>query len=230
MDRNRRQPAVLLVDDDVELCQMMAEFLGHHGFRVSTVHDGRSGLAAAFKTRWDLVILDVMLPVIDGFEVLRQMRRRTTAPVIMLTARADERDRVAGLEEGADDYLVKPFAYEELLARVRALLRRHAPGPRRPMLRWDDVALDVAAHEAWRGQRPIELTAQEFKLLEQFLEHPRQVLTRQGLLGSVWGFPTDTASNVVDVYVGYLRQKLEAAGEPRVIQTVRGVGYVLRSG
>jgi two-component system response regulator MprA len=113
---------------------------------------------------------------------------------------------------------------------VRALLRRHAPSPRRPLLRWEDLALDTAAHEAWRGQRALDLTAQEFKLLEQFLEHPRQVLTRQGLLSSVWGFPTETASNVVDVYVGYLRQKLESAGEPRVIQTLRGVGYVLRSG
>ena len=139
MDRTREQPAILLVDDDVELCQMMVEFLGHHGFRVSTVHDGRSGLGAALKTGWDLVILDVMLPIIDGFEVLRQMRRRTTVPVIMLTARAEERDRVSGLEEGADDYLVKPFATAELLARIRAVLRRtahagaiaHAPSHRR---------------------------------------------------------------------------------------------------
>ena len=147
----------------------------------------------------------------------------------MLTA-AMQRGPCGAGSTRADDYLVKPFAYEEL-GRVRALLRRRTPLlPAHAAL--DDVALDTAAHEAWRGNRAIELTAQEFKLLEQFLEHPRQVLTRQGLLGSVWGFPrpSETESNVVDVYVGYLRQKLEAAGEPRVIQTLRGVGYILRSG
>jgi len=230
MQERQSAGRVLVVDDDPRISASIRRALVYEGYTVDVVTDGLAALAHVREHVPDLVVLDVMLPGLDGMEVCRRLRAADEVPILMLTARDATVDRVRGLDAGADDYLVKPFAYEELLARVRALLRRHAPGPRRPMLRWDDVALDVAAHEAWRGQRPIELTAQEFKLLEQFLEHPRQVLTRQGLLGSVWGFPTDTASNVVDVYVGYLRQKLEAAGEPRVIQTVRGVGYVLRSG
>jgi two-component system response regulator MprA len=221
---------VLVVDDDPRIAASIRRALVYEGYTVEVVADGVAALARVREQVPDLVVLDVMLPGLDGMEVCRRLRAADEVPILMLTARDATAERVRGLDSGADDYLVKPFAYEELLARVRALLRRHAPSAQRQMLRWEDLALDVAAHEAWRGQRAIELTAQEFKLLEQFLEHPRQVLTRQGLLGSVWGFPTETASNVVDVYVGYLRQKLEAAGEPRVIQTVRSVGYVLRTG
>ncbi|HLZ30938.1 MAG TPA: response regulator transcription factor [Chloroflexota bacterium] len=221
---------VLVVDDDPRIAASIRRALVYEGYAVEVAADGVAALARVRAHLPDLVVLDLMLPGLDGLEVCRRLRASDEVPILMLTARDTTADRVRGLDTGADDYLVKPFAYEELLARVRALLRRHPSGPRRVRLLWDDVGLDVAAHEAWRGQRAVELTALEFKLLEQFLEHPRQVLTRQGLLESVWGFPTDTASNVVDVYVGYLRQKLEAEGEPRVIQTVRGVGYVLRAG
>jgi two-component system response regulator MprA len=221
---------VLVVDDDPRIAASIRRALVYEGYTVDVAVDGVAALAQAREQMPDLVVLDQMLPGLDGLEVCRRLRAADEVPILMLTARDATADRVRGLDSGADDYLVKPFAYAELLARVRALLRRHPRGPRPPTLHWDDLALDVAAHEAWRGQRAIELTAQEFKLLEQFLEHPRQVLTRQRLLESVWGFPTDTASNVVDVYIGYLRQKLEAEGEPRVIQTVRGLGYVLRPG
>src|SRR6267154_63525 len=224
------QPHVLVVDDDAKIAAALRRALIYEGYQVEVAPDGQIALNRARERMPDLAILDIMMPGIDGLEVTRRLRAEGDVPILLLTAKDGTADRVRGLDSGADDYLVKPFAYEELLARVRALLRRHPPGPRLPRLLWEDVTLDVAAHEAWRGQRPIELTAQEFKLLEQFLEHPRQVLTRQSLLESVWGFPTDTASNVVDVYIGYLRQKLEAEGEPRVIQTVRGVGYVLRAG
>jgi len=232
MQAPRPPGRVLVVDDDPRIAASIRRALVYEGYVVDVALDGVAALARTREQMPDLVVLDLMLPGLDGLEVCRRLRAADEVPILMLTARDATADRVRGLDAGADDYLVKPFAYEELLARVRALLRRHPPGPRSPRLgrHWEDIALDVAAHEAWRGQRAIELTALEFKLLEQFLEHPRQVLTRQRLLESVWGFPTDTASNVVDVYVGYLRQKLEAEGEARVIQTVRGVGYVLRAG
>lgn len=163
-----------------------------------------------------------MLPGLDGIEVCRRLRAADSMPILMLTARDATMDRVRGLDSGADDYLVKPFSYEELLARVRALLRR-LPGESNNVLRWQDITMDPAAHEVWRGARKIDLTPQEFRLLEQFLRHPRQVLSREALLQS------DVDTNTVDVYIGYLRRKLEANGEPRVLQTVRGLGYVLRS-
>src|SRR3977135_3579244 len=174
----------------------------------------------------DLVVLDIMLPGADGITVCRRMRETAQFPILMLTALGGTEERVRGLDSGADDYLVKPFAYQELLARVRALLRRTAPADH---LRFGDLVLEPASRQAWRGSRPIVLTATEFDLLEHFLRHPRQVLAREQLLEAVWkGEPE--GDNVVAVYVGYLRQKLEAAGETRLLHTVRGAGYALREG
>jgi two-component system response regulator MprA len=176
----------------------------------------------------DLMILDVMLPGLDGMEVARRLQAGGGEfPILMLTAKDGTSDRVRGLDAGADDYLVKPFAYEELLARVRALLRRRAPRRQRT-IRYADISMDLGAHEVKRDGRLIALTAKEFDLLELFVRNPRQVLTRERIMDAVWGFDFGATSNVVDVYVGYLRQKLEDGGAPRVIQTLRGVGYVLR--
>jgi two-component system response regulator MprA len=221
---------VLVVDDDEPIAAALRRALEYEGLNVTVATDGYRALESARRQAPDLVVLDLMLPGIDGLTVCGRLR--TECPgvlVLMLTARDGMADRVKGLDAGADDYLVKPFAYEELLARVRALLRRRtgAAAPRR--LAFADVMLDASAHEVRRGERTIDLTAQEFELLQQFLANPRQVLSRPQLLDAVWGLPAATASNVVDVYVGYLRTKLEAAGEPRLIHTVRGVGYVLRA-
>jgi two-component system response regulator MprA len=175
------------------------------------------------------LVLDVLMPRIDGLELCRRMRRRgDRTPVLMLTARDAVSDRVAGLDAGADDYLVKPFALDELLARVRALLRRAIPGSDRTPLRFADIELDPVAHEVRRSNRPVELTRTEFLLLELFLRHPRQVLTRSLIFENVWGYDFGPTSNSLEVYMGYLRRKTEAGGEPRVLHTVRGVGYVLR--
>ena len=197
--------------------------------RVGVAGDGYQALEYARREPPDLVVLDLMLPGVDGLAVCARLRAECPELlVLMLTARDAMADRVRGLDAGADDYLVKPFAYEELLARVRALLRRRTPAGPAP-LAFADLVLDPTAHEVRRGERTIELTAQEFGLLQQFMANPRRVLSRPQLLDAVWGLPAATASNVVDVYVGYLRTKLEAAGEARLIHTVRGVGYVLRA-
>jgi two-component system, OmpR family, response regulator MprA len=178
----------------------------------------------------DAVLLDVLMPGLDGLEVCRRMRDTgDRTPVLMLTARDELGDRVAGLEAGADDYLPKPFALEELLARLRALLRRSGWSDQRGLLRFGDLELDPHAHEVRRGERRIELTHTEFLLLELFLHHPRQVLSRSQIFEDVWGYDFGPASNSLEVYVGYLRRKTEAAGEPRLLHTVRGVGYVLRA-
>jgi two-component system, OmpR family, response regulator MprA len=219
---------VLVVDDDEPITAALRRALEYEGLRVSVARDGYSALDLARRDPPDLVVLDVMLPGVSGIEVCEKLRaERSDALVLMLTARDATADRVRGLDAGADDYLVKPFAYEELLARVRALLRRRlgAAGPD-SRLSFDDLVLDPLAREVRRASRPVDLTALEFDLLRWFLEHPRQVLSRAQLLDAVWGLPVATASNVVDVYVGYLRGKL---GEPRLIHTVRGVGYVLRT-
>jgi two-component system response regulator MprA len=224
-------PHVLVVDDDEPIAAALRRALEYEGFRVTVARDGYAALDAARRGGPDLVVLDLMLPGLDGVEVCRRLRSESRdALVLMLTARDATADRVRGLDAGADDYLVKPFAYEELLARVRALLRRRTPaaGGDAP-LRLADLVLDPLAHQVRRGSRPVDLTALEFDLLRHFLAHPRQVLSRAQLLDAVWGLPAATASNVVDVYVGYLRTKLEAAGEPRLLHTVRGVGYVLRA-
>jgi two-component system, OmpR family, response regulator MprA len=222
---------VLVVDDDEGISASLRRVLEYEGLRVSLAKDGYHALDVIRRHAPDLVVLDLMLPGLDGLEVCQRMRaERCATLVLMLTARDAMADRVRGLDAGADDYLVKPFAYEELLARVRALLRRRtAAAPADAPLVFADLVLDPSSREVRRGARAIELTAQEFDLLRHFLGHPRQVLSRAQLLGAVWGLPAATASNVVDVYVGYLRTKLEAGGEPRLLHTVRGVGYVLRA-
>jgi two-component system response regulator MprA len=221
------KPRVLVVDDDSRIAASVRRALVYEGYSVEVAHDGRTALDFALDREPDLVVLDVMLPDIDGLEVCRRLRRVSDVPVLMLTARDATPDRVAGLDTGADDYLVKPFAHEELLARVRALLRRRAPAANR-VLKFADLVMDTAEHSVRRAGREVALTAQEFELLHYFLLHPRQVLTRAQLLDAVWGFDAETTSNVVDVYVGYVRAKLEEGGEPRLVQTVRGVGYILR--
>jgi two-component system, OmpR family, response regulator MprA len=210
---------ILVVDDDARLAASVRRALAYEGYRVETAADGPSALAAMRDRLPDLVVLDVMLPGMDGLEVCRRLRAGSDTPILMLTAKDAVDARVDGLDSGADDYLVKPFAYEELLARVRSLLRRRAPvtGER---LTVADLVIEVDAHEARRGDRRLALSALE--------RHPRLVLTRERLLEAVWGFDADSVSNVVDVYVGYLRRELESDGEPRLLHTIRGVGYVLR--
>ena len=194
---------------------------------MEVVADGPGALVAARDRPPDLVVLDVMLPGLDGVEVCRRLRAGSNLPILMLTARDAISDRVAGLDAGADDYLVKPFAYDELLARVRALLRRREPGGRE-LLHCADLVMDVSGHEVRRGDRAVDLTALQFNVLEHFLRHQRQVVERDQLLESVWGIESDAISNVVDVTIADLRARLEAERQPRLLHTVRGVGYVLR--
>ena len=224
---------ILVVDDDERLAASVRRSLEYAGYRVGVAHDGPSSLTAAGQDRPDLVVLDVLLPGLDGYGVCRALRSATGdggPMVLMLTARDAVPDRVAGLDAGADDYLVKPFEHDELLARVRALLRRRpAPAGAPVTLTLADLTLDPGTREVRRAGREIELTALEFDLLHHFLRHPRQVLTRAQLMDAVWGGGSPLTSNVVDVYVGYLRGKLEAAGEQRLLHTVRGVGYALRA-
>lgn len=221
---------ILVVDDDASIVAAVRRAFVYEGYRVEIAGDGPSALAACRDSLPDLVVLDGMLPGMDGVEVARRLRAADAdLPILMLTARDTIDQRVRGLDAGADDYLVKPFAYEELLARVRSLLRRSSPVERR-RLSFADVAMDLGAHEVRRGRRALDLSTTEYRLLEHFLRNPRVVLDRERLLDAVWDTDGEHASNVVDVYVGYLRRELEAAGEPRLIHTVRGVGYVLRDG
>jgi two-component system, OmpR family, response regulator MprA len=219
---------LLVIEDDARIADFIRRGLIYEGYQVEVARDGESGLAAARDHPPDLVILDWMLPGLDGLEVLRRLRAASDLPVLMLTAKDAVSDRVAGLEAGADDYLVKPFAFEELLARVRALLRRRASEPEEETLRTGDLELNLVTRQARRGGRPVELTAKEFDLLEFFMRHPRQVLTREQIYDAVWGYDFGGESNIIEVYVRYLRGKLEAAGESRLLQTIRGVGYALR--
>jgi len=218
---------ILVVDDDPRIAAAVRRALVYEGHAVDVAADGAGALAAARERLPDLVVLDVMLPGIDGVEVCRRLRAASDVPILMLTARDAVADRVLGLDSGADDYLVKPFDYDELLARVRTLLRRRQPR-RTEALRVGELVLDPAAHTVRYGASAVELTALEFQLLEYFVRNADLVLSRAQILDAVWGFDVATASNVVDVYVGYLRTKLVAAGGSRLIQTVRGVGYVLR--
>jgi len=221
---------VLVVDDEPGVRGALERALRLERYDVELAHDGRQALDALAERRMDAIVLDVSMPDIDGLEVCRRLRDAgDTTPVLMLTARDAIDDRVAGLDAGADDYLVKPFALRELNARLRALLRRADPSADDgAVLRYDDLRLDPVAHEAYRGDRRLQLSRTEFSLLEFFLEHPRQVLNRSQIFERVWGYDFGATSNSLGVYMGYLRRKTEEGGEPRLLHTVRGVGYVLR--
>jgi len=221
---------ILVVDDEEAVRESLRRALQLEGYDVELASDGAEALdlLAAEPAQPDAIVLDVLMPRLDGLEVARELRREgNSVPILMLTARAAVDDRVAGLDAGADDYLVKPFALEELRARLRALLRRSGEGGRE-VLRFADLEMDTATREVKRAGEPIELTRTEFSLLELFLLNPRQVLTRSIIFERVWGYDFGYGSNSLDVYIGYLRRKTEAAGKPRLIHTVRGVGYALR--
>jgi two-component system response regulator CpxR len=220
-------PSILLVDDDVELCALLVEYLGGHGYTLECAHDGVSGLGRVLEGHHDLVILDVMLPKIDGFDVLRRLRQRTTMPVIMLTARVAEPDRISGLEAGADDYLLKPFGAGELLARIRAVLRRaqQRMPDQSAVLEARGLRLNVQTHQAWAGGAPIELTPTEFELLELLIRSPGRVVSRDEIAGVLHQRPSTAYERSVDVHMSHLRKKLEGQQEA-IIRTVRGVGYV----
>ena len=220
---------ILVVDDDTRITELLRRILAYEGYSIAIVASGDKALARILEHAPDLIILDIMLPGIDGLEVARRLRAAgNNVPILVLTARDAIADRVKGLETGADDYLVKPFAPEELLARVKAMLRRNQT-ERHEVLHYADVELDTGTRIAHRGGREIELSPTEYELLTLFLRRPRQVLTRDMILDRVWGLDFEGSSNVMEVYVGYLRAKLEANGEPRLIHTVRGVGYVFKT-
>jgi two-component system, OmpR family, response regulator MprA len=218
---------ILVVDDDTRLRRALKRVLVANGFAVEVAEDGLEALARLRTESYDAVVLDVMMPGCDGIEVCERLRAAgDQLPVLMLTARHAVRDRVAGLESGADDYLVKPFANEELIARLRALLRRTGSG--RETVAFSDLELDVLTRDARRGSRDIQLSRMEFDVLEFFLRHPRQVLARATIYERVWGYDASFSSNSLDMTVSHLRRKLEAGAEPRLIQTVRGIGFMLR--
>ncbi|WP_420080372.1 response regulator transcription factor [Streptomyces sp. JL4002] len=229
---------ILVVDDEPAVREALRRSLAFEGYAVQTAVDGLDALDKAGSYDPGLIVLDIQMPRMDGLTAARRLRAAgSVTPILMLTARDTVGDRVTGLDAGADDYLVKPFELDELFARVRALLRRSSyaaprPGGEAPehALTFGDLRMDLATREVTRGGRPVELTRTEFTLLEMFLAHPRQVLTREQILKTVWGFDFEPSSNSLDVYVMYLRRKTEAGGEPRLVHTVRGVGYVLRAG
>jgi len=219
---------ILVVDDDPRITDLLRRILAYEGYSVAIAASGSEALNRSLERPPDLVVLDIMLPGLDGLEVAQRLRTAgDNVPILMLTARDTVADRVKGLETGADDYLVKPFAPEELVARVKALLRR-SQEEQHEVLRYADVELDTGTRIAHRGAREIELSPTEYELLLLFMKRPRQVLTREIILDRVWGMDFEGSSNVMEVYVGYLRAKLEAEGEPRLIHTIRGVGYVFK--
>lgn len=218
---------ILIIEDDEEILRVLKRVLTYEGYTVDTALTGQVGLTLAREQMPDLIVLDWMLPKMDGLEVCRRLQKLGNQPILMLTAKDTTQDRVEGLDAGADDYVVKPFEIEELLARIRALLRRTA-ADRVKVLEFADLALDSSTRKAKRGERDIELTAKEYDLLELFMRHPQQVMTREVIFDRVWDYDFGGESNVLDVYIRYLRQKLEEGGEPRLIFTVRGVGYVMR--
>ncbi len=221
------QSRILVIEDEERIANFLRRGLAYEGYQVDVAHDGQAGLALARDYPPDLVVLDWMLPGIDGIEVCRRLRSGGSVPIIILTARDSLSDKVQGLDAGADDYLVKPFDFEELLARIRALLRRVQPS-KIEVLKFSDLSLDTGTRQAFRGGRAIDLTAKEYELLELFMRNPRQVLTRDVIFDRVWNYDFGGESNIIEVYVRYLRQKTEAENEPRLVHTVRGVGYVLR--
>ncbi|MGZ4399055.1 MAG: response regulator transcription factor [Gaiellaceae bacterium] len=220
---------VLVVDDDRAVREALARALSLEGYEVEQAADGSAALIAVARRTPEAMILDIQMPSPDGLEVCRRLRKAgNRVPVLMLTVRDEVADRVEGLDAGADDYVVKPFALEELLARLRALLRRAGDSQEPEVLSFSDLSLDLGSFEAQRGSRRIRLSVTEVNLLELFLRNPRQVLTRSIIYERVWGYDFSFSSNALEVYVGYLRRKTEAGGEPRLIQTIRGAGYALR--
>lgn len=219
---------ILVIEDDPQISDLLRRGLIYEGYSVAVVGDGPAGLTAARDRPPDLVLLDLMLPGMDGLTVCGRLRAAGDVPILILTAKDAVPDRVKGLDAGADDYVVKPFSFDELLARVRALLRRRQTQSAQEVLRFADLTVNPDTHEVFRGSRRVELTAREFELLLLFLQHPRQVLTRNVLYDRIWGYDFGGESNIIEVYIRYLRSKLEEGGAPRLIQTVRGVGYALR--
>lgn len=229
-----QRPRVLVIDDDEQITGFLRRALAYSGFDVDAANGGEEGLRLLGERPPDVLVLDVLMPGTDGVEVCRRVREGegegngAGLPILMLTARDAVPDRVRGLEGGADDYLAKPFALDELVARLRALVRRGGERRSRGRTAFGDLSADAGERRAWRGERELSLSAREFDLLLAFLRQPRQVLSRTQLLDQVWGYAAEVDEHVLEVYVGYLREKLESGGEPRLIQTVRGVGYVLR--
>lgn len=221
---------ILLIEDEEKLARMVELELNYEGYQVEKAFDGRSGLERALEGKFDLVLLDIMLPQLSGMEVLRRLRRESQVPVIMLTARDSVVDKVSGLDSGADDYITKPFAIEELLARIRAALRKRGSGerPEEPLLSAGPLTMDVERHTVAVSGTPVELTRREFDLLHHLLENKGRVLSREALLDSVWGFDFVGETNSVDVYIRFLRSKIDEAFDIKLIHTVRGVGYVIR--
>jgi len=217
---------ILVVDDDERIRDILKRQLTYEGYQVTVASDSREAFSQVAENPPDLVVLDWMLPGMSGLEICRRIRQTDDMPILMLTAKGTLEDKVDGLDSGADDYLVKPFQPEEMLARVRALLRRRQP--QSALLKFGTLTLDPAARQVWTGDHPIELSSKEFDLLELLMRHPKQVLTRETFYDRVWGYDFSGESNILEVYIRYLRAKLEAAGSPHYIQTVRGVGYVLR--
>ncbi len=219
--------SILLIDDDKELCALMAEYFSGQGFHLAFVHDGPRGLARVFDGGFDLVLLDVMLPVVDGFEILRQLRRRSAVPVIMLTARTEQRDRIAGLDEGADDYLPKPFAPDELLARIRAVLRRAGQPVRgRPaLIEAGAIRVNSQTHEVWSAGKPVDLTSIEFDIFDLLVRSEGRAVSRDEIAAVLYQREATPYERAVDVHMSHLRRKLESGGRP-LIRTVRGVGYM----
>jgi DNA-binding response OmpR family regulator len=229
---NSAGPLVLIIDDEPGILDFLSLGLGYEGFEVRRAADGIAGLQMALTERPNIIVLDLMLPGVDGFEVCKRLHQVSRVPIIMLTARDELDDRIRGLDLGADDYLTKPFQFKELAARIRAVLRRHpsaqdlfTQGPRGGMLRVGDITLNPASRDVHRGDRPLALTVREFDLLEMLMQHANQVLTREAILNRVWGYDFAGDGNIIEVYVRYLRNKL---GAPNPIGTVRGVGYVMK--
>jgi len=219
--------SIMVVDDDPEILSLLRRGLIYEGYDVNTAIDGKEALEKVREKEPDLVILDVMMPGLDGIEVSKRLRAASKIPILMLTAKGTVPDRITGLDSGADDYMVKPFSFDELLARVRALIRRSQPHEEET-LKFADIVLNTSTREVKRGDEVVPLTTREFDLLELFMRNPHQVLHTATICERVWGYEFDGESNVIEVYVSYLRAKLESGGKPRLIQTVRCVGYVLR--